>query len=64
MFWVTADCTGHGVPGALMSVIGTVILNEIVIVGKQHQPSLILSSLSKYLKKYLVGTTYYNQKVM
>ena len=53
VFWVTADCTGHGVPGALMSVIGTVILNEIVIVGKQHQPSLILSSLSKYLKKYL-----------
>ena len=24
------DCTGHGIPGALMSMIGTSILNEIV----------------------------------
>ena len=53
LFWVTADCTGHGVPGALMSVVGTVILNEIVVVKRQHQPDKILNALSKYLKRYL-----------
>lgn len=52
-FWVTADCTGHGVPGALMSVIGTIMLNEIVIVGKNYNPKIVLSKLSKYLKKYI-----------
>jgi serine phosphatase RsbU (regulator of sigma subunit) len=29
-FFVVADCTGHGVPGALMSMIGNTLLNEIV----------------------------------
>ena len=29
---VAADCTGHGVPGALMSMLGISLLNEIVIV--------------------------------
>lgn len=53
VFWVTADCTGHGVPGALMSVIGTVVLNEIVLVRKQHDADKILNALSKYLKRYL-----------
>jgi serine phosphatase RsbU (regulator of sigma subunit) len=53
VFWASADCTGHGVPGALMSVIGTIILNETVIVRNQHSPEQILNSLSKYLKRYL-----------
>ncbi|GAB5417646.1 MAG: hypothetical protein Crog4KO_26320 [Crocinitomicaceae bacterium] len=29
--WVVADCTGHGVPGAFMSMLGFSFLNEIVI---------------------------------
>ncbi len=29
--WVVADCTGHGVPGAFMSMLGFGFLNEIVI---------------------------------
>lgn len=53
VFWATADCTGHGVPGALMSVVGTVILNEIVIVRKVHEADKILNALSKYIKRYL-----------
>lgn len=52
-FWVVGDCTGHGVPGALMSVIGSIMLNEIVIVGKIHEPNKILKKLSKYIKKYI-----------
>jgi serine phosphatase RsbU (regulator of sigma subunit) len=29
-YLAVADCTGHGVPGAFMSIIGTSLLNEIV----------------------------------
>lgn len=39
-----ADCTGHGVPGAFMSMIGDTILNEIVVT-KNTDPSIILSQL-------------------
>ena len=30
IFFSVSDCTGHGVPGALMSMIGTTLLNEII----------------------------------
>lgn len=40
-----ADCTGHGVPGAFMSMLGTAFLNEIVLRENITQPSLILSQL-------------------
>ena len=39
------DCTGHGVPGALMSMIGNGLLNDIVKVRKIIDPSLILNEL-------------------
>ncbi|HRG38644.1 MAG TPA: hypothetical protein PK289_08940, partial [Bacteroidia bacterium] len=28
--FIVVDCTGHGVPGAFMSMIGNTLLNEIV----------------------------------
>ncbi len=40
-----ADCTGHGVPGAFMSMIGNTILNEIVVTKEITNPSEILSQL-------------------
>lgn len=42
---VCADCTGHGVPGAFMTVIGSSLLNQIVIENKTGNPSEILSEL-------------------
>ncbi|WP_299456480.1 two-component regulator propeller domain-containing protein [uncultured Microscilla sp.] len=39
------DCTGHGVQGAFMSMIGYSLLNEIVIDKKIHQPAKILEKL-------------------
>lgn len=53
VFWATADCTGHGVPGALMSMIGTVLLNEVVIIKKVDSTAKILSQINAYLKRYL-----------
>ena len=39
------DCTGHGVPGAFMSMIGNAFLNEIVNAKKITAPAEILSEL-------------------
>jgi serine phosphatase RsbU (regulator of sigma subunit) len=47
-----ADCTGHGVPGAFMSMLGISFLNEIV---QTHPPkaSVILEELRMKVKKSL-----------
>jgi serine phosphatase RsbU (regulator of sigma subunit) len=42
---VAADCTGHGVPGAFMSMLGISFMNEIVIKSDMTQPSEILDKL-------------------
>jgi serine phosphatase RsbU (regulator of sigma subunit) len=40
-----ADCTGHGVPGAFMSIMGIIHLNKIVKDHQVYEPSEILSQL-------------------
>ncbi|MGM0497088.1 MAG: PP2C family protein-serine/threonine phosphatase, partial [Bacteroidota bacterium] len=40
-----ADCTGHGVPGAFMSMLGVAFLNEIVNQSKIVRPDEILNQL-------------------
>jgi serine phosphatase RsbU (regulator of sigma subunit) len=39
------DCTGHGVPGAFMSLIGNTLLNEIVYTKHMIDPGEILQAL-------------------
>ncbi|OFY98852.1 MAG: hypothetical protein A2491_15500 [Bacteroidetes bacterium RIFOXYC12_FULL_35_7] len=46
-FVAAVDCTGHGVPGAFMSMIGNTLLNEIVVNKKVDVPSAILLELNK-----------------
>ncbi|HHZ65351.1 MAG TPA: hypothetical protein EYN51_07630, partial [Flavobacteriales bacterium] len=41
------DCTGHGVPGAFMSIIGNNLLSDYVNKQKMTTPSKILDSLSQ-----------------
>ncbi len=41
-----ADCTGHGVPGAMMSIIGHSLLNEIVETHGMRDPATILQHLN------------------
>lgn len=48
-----ADCTGHGVPGAFMSMIGSYELNNSVQERGLSQPSQILSHINFSLKKRL-----------
>ena len=40
-----ADCTGHGVPGGFMSMIGNTLLNEIVDKDKITEPAAVLTQL-------------------
>jgi len=54
-YWVTriaeriiftaADCTGHGVPGAMMSMLGISFLNEIINSNKVSEPGRVLDQL-------------------
>ncbi len=47
------DCTGHGVPGAFMSIIGNNLLNQIINEKQIFHPSLILEKLHKGVRTVL-----------
>jgi ligand-binding sensor domain-containing protein/serine phosphatase RsbU (regulator of sigma subunit) len=47
------DCTGHGIPGAFMSLIGNDLLNDIVEERGIFEPDLILNSLHRGVTKAL-----------
>jgi serine phosphatase RsbU (regulator of sigma subunit) len=51
IFIVAADCTGHGVPGALMSMIGIEIIEKTIIEDNIDIPAAILAILNKGLEK-------------
>lgn len=50
---VVADCTGHGVPGALMSMMGNNLLNSVIHDKEIHQPDLILEHIHQDLLENL-----------
>ena len=49
-FIASVDCTGHGVPGAFMSIIGNTLLGEIVSDRNILKPSEILNELHSGVK--------------
>lgn len=53
---VTADCTGHGMHGALLSMLGISFLNQIVQVNHGISPNILLNKLS-----ILLSETFPNQ---
>lgn len=46
IFFAVADCTGHGVPGAFMSIIGFELLRNIIFTQKLEEPASILNQLN------------------
>lgn len=44
---IVADCTGHGVPGAFMSMLGIAFLNEIFSKHEKLSTDLVLNELRK-----------------
>ena len=53
IFIAAVDCTGHGVPGALMAMIGSTILNKLVEEQHIYDPALILGYLHKDIRAAL-----------
>ncbi len=51
-----ADCTGHGVPGAFMSMLGIAFLNEIIRRADVTQSNQALNELRNYIKNVLQQT--------
>ncbi len=47
VFLAVADCTGHGVPGGFMSMIGNNLLNEIIKMQHIYEPAKILEYLDE-----------------
>jgi serine phosphatase RsbU (regulator of sigma subunit) len=56
IFIVAADCTGHGVPGAFMSMLGISLLNEIVSKHDIKPPHEVLNELRLQMKESLHQT--------
>ncbi len=47
------DCTGHGVPGAMLSVIGSTMLNNLFKSGKELSPGKILEEFDEEFTAYI-----------
>lgn len=56
MYIAAADCTGHGVPGAFMSMLGLSLLNETIGPRDANPPHVSLNEIRKRLKKTLHQT--------
>ncbi len=50
---VVADCTGHGIPGAFMSLLGTSIIHHLVYLQGIISPDMILYELNNSIRKIL-----------
>ncbi|HAS43409.1 MAG TPA: hypothetical protein DCS93_23215 [Microscillaceae bacterium] len=52
-FLAAVDCTGHGIPGAFMSMLGYSLLNEIVNEQQIPKPGEVLDQLHRQIRKVL-----------
>ncbi len=53
VFFATIDCTGHGVPGAIMSIVGHNQLRQVMNMINKLQPGQILDELSRGIREAL-----------
>ena len=60
VYMAAADCTGHGVPGAFMSMIGNTLLNEIVNEKQIYETDQILNQLHLEIRSALKQDTAQN----
>lgn len=52
-FFAAVDCTGHGVPGAFMSLIGYAMLEQLLNVRNIDSPAQVLTEIDKLIIKWL-----------
>lgn len=53
LLFAVVDCTGHGVPGGFLSMMGFTLLNEIVHIEKVDSPAKILQRLDTEIRQSL-----------
>lgn len=56
IFVAVADCTGHGVPGAFMSILGITFLNEIISRASSFDAGLILNNMREHVMQAMCQT--------
>lgn len=56
LYLAVGDCTGHGVPGAFMSMLGITFLNEIIAQGRFSGAASILNQMREHVMKALCQT--------
>jgi serine phosphatase RsbU (regulator of sigma subunit) len=56
LFIAVADCTGHGVPGAFMSILGITFLNEIIMHGTYLHAGSVLNQMREHVMEALCQT--------
>jgi PAS domain S-box-containing protein len=54
-YHAVVDCTGHGVPGALMTIMANAMLKDIVIKRRVSEPKDVLSALDDELQQIING---------
>ena len=60
---VGADCTGHGVPGGFMSMLGVTLLNDLITEQHLEKPGDILEQMRSKVKELLAQNgSYEDQK--
>lgn len=50
---VIGDCTGHGIPGSMLTLLANEFLNKIIVQNKNYSPLNILTELNKEVNDYL-----------
>jgi serine phosphatase RsbU (regulator of sigma subunit) len=56
IYTAVGDCTGHGVPGALMSILGITFLNEIIAHGSFLNAGSVLNQMREHVMEALCQT--------
>lgn len=56
LYFALGDCTGHGVPGAFMSILGTKILSNMLSKNEAVYPDEMLTNLDVRIKQDLEST--------
>ncbi|SDD00085.1 two-component regulator propeller domain-containing protein [Williamwhitmania taraxaci] len=55
VIFCVVDCTGHGVPGALMSMVGLVAIKDVVLNQKLYDPAQVLESVHQKIVSTLTA---------
>ncbi len=53
LMFAVGDCTGHGVPGGFMSMLGNNLLTTVVTIGAQIEPAIVLEEIDYDIRKVL-----------